>query len=325
MDTQVATRSLRLNERAVAIAARMVDEADALGITRTRVGDGTTVIDCGIGANGGLEAGRLLAEITMGGLGRVDFTEVRFDGFRLPGVQVRTDHPAIACLASQYAGWAIRPERYFAMGSGPLRAVARVETELFGRLEYAEGADGPGVLALEGRDPPDERVASYIAGKAGITPDRLVLLIAPTASLAGGVQVSARVVETALHKMMELGFDVRRVVSGFGTAPIAPVAKDDLRAIGRTNDCVLYGGTVHLMVRGDDEELADLVARVPSSSSRDYGTPFHELFESYGGDFYKVDPHLFSPAEVYVTNLESGRTFHAGGTNAEVLQRSLFE
>ena len=44
-------------------------------------------------------------------------------------------------MASQYAGWAIDPEGFFAMGSGPLRAKARVEKELFGKLGYAEDAD----------------------------------------------------------------------------------------------------------------------------------------------------------------------------------------
>ena len=43
---------------------------------------------------------------------------------RAPLVQVVTDHPVRACLASQYAGWAIKEGKYFAMGSGPMRAAA---------------------------------------------------------------------------------------------------------------------------------------------------------------------------------------------------------
>ena len=217
----------------------------------------------------------------------------------------------------------MKPEGYFAMGSGPLRAIARVETELYEKLDYAEPADGPGVLVLETRAPPTAEVAAWLAQKSGVDAERLTLLVAPTASPAGGVQISARVVETALHKLLHLGFDVRSVLTGFGTAPVPPVAKNDLRAIGRTNDCVLYGGSVHLTIRGDDDELARLTERLPSSASRDYGTPFYELFQHYGGDFYKVDPALFSPAEVYISNLDSGRTFHAGGRNADVLRRSL--
>ena len=322
-EERVPGGSLRLNERAVAIADAMVADAEVLGVVASTLENGARLVDCGVEARGGLEAGRLMAEICMGGAGRVTFTSVELDGLRLPGVQVWTDHPAIACLGSQYAGWAIKPEGYFAMGSGPLRAIARVEHELFDRLGCAEPPSGRGVLVLEARTAPNAAVAAYVAGKAGLTADRLTFLVAPTASPAGGVQISARVVETALHKMLELGFDVRNVVTAFGTAPLAPLAKNDTRAIGRTNDCVLYGGVVHLTVRGEDEELQALAPRIPSSASPDYGTPFYDIFQRYGGDFYKVDPHLFSPAQVSLTNVKSGRTFEAGAVNAAVLRQSL--
>jgi methenyltetrahydromethanopterin cyclohydrolase len=124
--------------------------------------------------------------------------------------------------------------------------------------------------------------------------------------------------------METLGFDVRRVLSAMGTAPIPPVAKNDLRAIGRTNDCILYGGQARYTVRAGDDELSELVSKVPASASRDYGTPFYEVFERYGGDFYKIDPLLFSPAEVWLTSTETGRTFHAGHLNPEVLTASCY-
>jgi methenyltetrahydromethanopterin cyclohydrolase len=324
MEEWVGRGSLRLNERAAEIADAMAIDAGVLGIGVSTLKNGARLIDCGVAAPGGLEAGRLLAEVCMGGAGRVNFTSVDLDGLRLPGVHVWTDHPAIACLGSQYAGWAIKPEGYFAMGSGPLRAIARVEHELFDRLGYAEPPSGRGVLVLETRTAPDAMVAAYVAAKAGLPPDRLTILVAPTATPAAGVQISARVVETALHKMLELGFDVGSILTGFGTAPLAPIAKSDTRAIGRTNDCVLYGGTAHLTVRAEDEALQDVASRIPSSASRDYGTPFYDLFQRYGGDFYKVDPHLFSPAQVSLTNVKSGRTFQAGSVNAAVLRQSLF-
>jgi methenyltetrahydromethanopterin cyclohydrolase len=323
MGERTADGSLRLNERAAAIADAMVADALALRIATSVLEGGAAVIDCGIATPGGLEAGRLLSEVCLGGLGQVSLTSLEIDGVLLPGVQVRTDHPALACLGSQYAGWAIKPEGYFAMGSGPLRAIACVERELYERLGYREPSTGRGVVVLEARTPPDTAVAGYLAAKASLAAERLTLLVAPTASAAAGVQISARVVETALHKMLELGFDVGKVLSAFGTAPIAPVAKSDTRAIGRTNDCILYGGAVHLTVQAEDEELADLAPRIPSSASKDYGTPFYELFKRYGGDFYKVDPHLFSPARVALSNVKSGRTFEAGELNASVLRLSL--
>ena len=153
-------------------------------------------------------------------------------------------------------------------------------------------------------------------------PSQLTFVVAPTASLAGGVQISARILETGLHKMETLGFDVRKVVSGIGSAPVPPVAKNDIRAIGRTNDCILYGGRARYTVRAEDDELAALVDQVPAAASSDYGTPFYEIFKRYGGDFYKIDPLLFSPAEVWLTNATTGRTFRAGGVNPDVLTQS---
>ncbi len=227
-------------------------------------------------------------------------------------------------MASQYAGWAIQVGKYFAMGSGPLRAHARVEKELFAKLGYAEQAER-GVLVLETRTLPTDEVAAWVGQKAGLTPSQLTFVVAPTASLAGGVQIAARILETGLHKMDTLGFDVNKIVSGVGTAPLPPVAKNDLRAIGRTNDCILYGGQARYTVNAEEAELAALVPRIPSSASKDYGTPFYDIFKRYDSDFYKIDPLLFSPAEVWLTSVQSGKTYHAGHVNPEVLRASLVE
>ena len=227
-------------------------------------------------------------------------------------------------MASQYAGWIINPDGFFAMGSGPIRAKARVERELFAKLGYSEDAVR-GVLVLEGRAFPTDEVAAWVAAKARLSAGAITFVVAPTASVAGGVQIVARVIETGLHKMDTLGFDVRRVVSASGTAPIPPVAKNDMRAIGRTNDCILYGGQARFLVDAADEELAALAERLPASTSSDYGTPFREIFKRYDNDFYKIDPMLFSPAEVWLTSTSSGRTFHAGRLDPAVLRASLFE
>jgi len=180
-------------------------------------------------------------------------------------------------------------------------------------------------LMLEGRQMPDEELAVFVADKCRVKPGQLSLLIAPTASLVGSVQVAARSVETALHKMAELGFDVRRVVSGYGVCPLAPVAADDLHAIGRTNDAILYGARVLISVQAEDKEIGDLIEKIPSAGSRDYGTLFYDLFRRYNGDFYQIDRLLFSPAQVEVHNLKSGRTFRAGRINPALLHKSFFE
>jgi len=313
---------LRMNERAWLLADQCADRADELRVTVRTLASGARVIDAGIDAAGGLAAGLVLAELCMGGLGRVELASLTIGGESWPGLQVWTDHPAACCMASQYAGWAINPDGFFAMGSGPLRAKARVEKELFAKLGYADESRR-GVLVLEGRTLPTDAVAVWVAKKAGLAASALTFAIAPTASLAGGLQIAARVLETGLHKMDAIGFDVTRVVSAFGTAPWPPIARSDVRAIGRTNDCILYGGQARYVVRAQDAELAALVERLPASASPDYGTPFYDIFKRYDNDFYKIDPMLFSPAEVWLTSVTTGRTFHGGHVNADVLRLSL--
>jgi methenyltetrahydromethanopterin cyclohydrolase len=312
-----------MNEAASEIADTMSEQVELLRIESFRLPSGARVIDAGVNTTGGIEAGIALAEICMGGLGNISCAPIQIGGQSHAGVLVWTDHPAIACMASQYAGWAISVGKFFAMGSGPLRAHARVERELFEKLGYEEETE-EAVLVLETRTLPDENVVEWVAEKARLQAVQLTFVVAPTASLAGGVQISARIVETGLHKIETLGFDVTRVVSGMGTAPLPPVAKNDLRAIGRTNDCILYGGQARYTVNASDAELEELAQQLPASASRDYGTPFYEIFQRYGGDFYKIDPLLFSPAEVWLTSTESGRTFHAGRLNPEVLEASLY-
>jgi methenyltetrahydromethanopterin cyclohydrolase len=223
-------------------------------------------------------------------------------------------------MASQYAGWQITGEKFFAMGSGPMRAAAGREA-LFDTIGYREKASHP-IGVLETRKFPPDDVCRKLAQACGATPENLTLLVAPTASPAGTVQIVARSVETALHKLFELGFDLSRVVRGAGTAPLPPPAPDDMTAIGWTNDAILYGSTVTLHVRGDDASLAAIGPRVPSSASADHGQPFAAIFERYNRDFYKIDPHLFSPAVIAFANLDTNRTFCFGRVEPEVLARS---
>jgi methenyltetrahydromethanopterin cyclohydrolase len=317
-------KDFQLNERSADIADRIVERALELRVHVQTLANGARVIDAGVNSPGGFAAGQAMAHACMGGLGHVSLASLTLGHDTYDGVHVWTDHPAISCMASQYAGWALQVDTYFAMGSGPLRAIALVEHELFSKLGYTESAKR-GVLVLETRMLPTEEVVAWVSERASLPPSALTFIVAPTASLAGSVQIVARVIETGLHKMDALGFDVRLVTSASGTAPIPPVAKNDLRAIGRTNDCMLYGGQARYTIRADDETLAALAERMPASASPDYGTPFYEIFRRYDGDFYKIDKLLFSPAEVWLTSATSGRTFHAGRLRLDVLRSSLFD
>ncbi len=309
-----------LNELAHELCEQLVAEAADLRVSVAQSGNGVRLIDCGITASGGLEAGRRLAEICLSGLGQVSYVPSQLAETPGLAVQVVTDRPLEACMASQYAGWQIAEGKYFAMGSGPMRSLARKEP-LFAKIGYQESAKvAIGVLETS-KVPPDE-LCHKLAEECGVSPEKLTLLMASTASLAGMVQIVARSVETAMHKLFELGFDLARVESGFGTAPLPPASADNLVAIGRTNDAILYGGEVTLFVRGDDASLEQLGPKVPSGASSDHGQPFAAIFARAGQDFYKIDPHLFSPARIVLSNLDTGRTFAFGRTLPRVIHES---
>jgi methenyltetrahydromethanopterin cyclohydrolase len=257
----------------------------------------------------------------MGDLGRIDIVTLDLDKFWWPGVQVTVRQPAIACMAAQYAGWVIKNGKFFAMGSGPARSLYHREA-IFEEIGYRDNASSA-VIVLEGNALPDKEVAQYIAEKTKVDPKHLYMIIAPTSSLVGCVQISARIVETSLHKMLELGFDIEKVAAGTGLSPIAPVAKDELQAIGKTNDCILYGGKVYLYVQVKDSSIEKILDHIPSSSSPDYGKRFYEIFQAHGGDFYKVDPLLFAPAEIVINNIATGSLNRAGALNSSILRQSL--
>jgi len=307
---------IRLNERAEALTDEMVDLAEAIRVEVSEIG-GARILDCGIAATGGLQAGLQMARICMADLAEVAL----INGHMGPTIAITTDAPVFACLGSQYAGWQVKAGKFFAMGSGPMRALAARE-DIIQHLKISDDSNCA-VGVLESRKLPDESVIAAIREKLPATVTRMTLLVAPASSIAGAIQVVARSVETALHKLHELKFDVNTVVSGFGVAPLPPIAKEELAAIGRTNDAILYGGRVTLWVNCDDDTIDEIGPMVPSNSSRDHGELFADLFARYG-DFYKIDPLLFSPAEVTFVNLQTGRARTFGTTDAALLKKSFF-
>ena len=313
-----------VNRLAAPLVDRLAAEAGALRIAVSAEAGGPRMIDAGAGVPGSVEAGRRIAEICLGGLGTVTISPTG-PVARWPfSVQVQTVDPVTACLASQYAGWSLKGEdeaaHFFALGSGPGRAAAAVEP-LFEELGYRDRSDRI-VLVLEADGPPPPDVVRLVASEADVDPDAITFIYAPTQSLAGSTQVVARVLEVALHKVHALGFPLDRVVDGLGSAPLAPPAPDFVAAMGRTNDAIIYGGRVQLFVRGDDADARQLAESLPSTTSRDYGAPFAEIFSRFNGDFYAIDSHLFSPAEVIVTALDSGRSFRSGQLAPDLVDAS---
>jgi methenyltetrahydromethanopterin cyclohydrolase len=309
-----------VNQLAAPLVSQLLAQADTLQLGVSTHESGCTIVDAGIQHAGSAEAGRLIAEICMGGLGHVTLqTDDRFSGWT-DAVAVTSTSPVLACLASQYAGWALSHEKFFSLGSGPARALAQRE-DLFKELAYVDSAAST-CIVLETDKVPPLQVIEKIVRDTKIPAEHLVVILTPTSSIAGVVQIVGRVLEVALHKAHTLHFPLDNIVSGSGLAVLPPVAKDFMTAMGRTNDAILFGGDVHLQVRGDDEAAAKLAADLPSSASKDYGKTFAEVFKFYEMDFYKIDPMLFSPAKVTVTNVDTGNVFAGGYLNADLINLS---
>src|SRR5512136_1254852 len=311
-----------VNELGFEVFEEMLDLADDLQLEVLELENGTVVVDAGIRAKGGLWAGIFLSRLCMADLADIQIIPMDVKGIPLPGVQVVTDHPTVSCMASQCAMWQVKTDKYFAMGSGPARALARKTKDLYEKIGFEEYSD-VAVLVLESNKLPDAAVASHIAEKCGVDPAHLRLAVAPTNSVAGLVQVSARVVETGLHKLFTIGFDINTIKSGWGRAPIAPVVGDATMCMGASNDAIIYGGETYYTLEYENlEELQQFLSNMPSEASKDYGAPFYKTFKAAGFDFFKVDHNVFAPAKVVVNEIKSRRTFVCGKVNPEVLLES---
>ena len=311
-----------INEMGFEVFEEMLDYSDELQIEVHELDNGTVVADAGVEAQGGYGAGVYLSRLCMADLAEIQLTPFDIKGILLPGIQVATDHPAISCMASQCAMWQIKADKYFAMGSGPARVLARKTRDLYDKIGFEELSD-VAVIVLEANKLPDEKVSALIAEKCSIDPADLRIAIAPTDSIAGLVQVSARVVETGLHKLFTMGFDINTIKCGWGRAPISPITGDATMCMGSSNDAIIYGGETYYTLKYENlEELQQYLKGMPSQASRDWGAPFYKTFKAAGFDFFKVDHNVFAPAKVVMNEIKSRRTFVSGKVNLDVLAES---
>lgn len=318
-----------VNKLTQPLVQELIDNADKLRLDIQTMDNGCTLIDAGINVPGGLEAGRIITEICLGGMGTVSIEHSTYTENWPLSITVYTSNPVLACLGSQYAGWSLSHEKYFALGSGPARAMATKEKEgkvlpveeLYQELDYRDKAE-TATLVIENDALPPVEIIEKIAKACGVTFDKLTIIVTPTSSLAGSVQVVGRVLEVAMHKAHELHFPLENIIDGMGSAPICPPHPDFVQAMGRTNDAILFAGQVHIFVKGSDEDAETLATALPSSTSKDYGKPFAQVFKDAKYDFFKIDGMLFSPASVIVTAVESGNSFRAGKLDNDLLNQS---
>ena len=302
---------------------KLCNQADKYGIIVKDTKSGAILIDAGIKARGGFLAGKLITEICLGGYGEARISHTQLDNLTFPSILVHTDDPAIATLGSQFAGWQIKIEDYSAIGSGPARALALKPRDIYDKIRYKDESN-VAVIVLETSKEPPETVITHISKQSKITPENLSIILVPTTSMAGSIQVSGRIVETGIHKLTKLGLDPNTITSAWGHAPIASLHPKFAQAMGRTNDAILYTGTAYYVVQyDDDDKLKKIVKKAPSLASKNYGRPFHEIFKNAGYDFYKIDPNLFAPAVLAVNNAKTGSIFKSGQINVEVFKQSI--
>ena len=303
----------------------MIEKADELNIAVSKLNNGATIIDCGVNVDGSLKAGEYYTKVCLGGLAEVgisipgDLSEK----FALPSVKIKTDFPAISTLGAQKAGWSVSVGDFFALGSGPARALAKKPAETYEEIKYEDDAD-IAILTLESDNLLGEDVADAIAKDCGVEVKDVTLLVAPTSSLVGSIQIAGRVVENGTYKMLEaLHFDVTKVKYAAGIAPIAPIDPDGLKAMGKTNDAVLFGGRTYYYIESEEgDDIKDLAEKLPSSAADGYGKPFFDVFKEAEFDFYKIDKGMFAPAEVVINDLRTGELFKAGYVNVDLLKKS---
>jgi methenyltetrahydromethanopterin cyclohydrolase len=321
--------SASVNKLSQPLVQELLDNADKLRLDIQTLANGCVIVDAGIEATGGLEAGRIITEICLGGMGTVSLSHNPLIEQWPLTVNVHSSNPVLACLGSQYAGWSLSHEKYYALGSGPARAMATKTKEgedepveeIYNELGYQDNGTET-VLIIENDKIPPIEIIEKVAKSCDVDLENLTIIVTPTSSIAGCVQVVGRVLEVALHKAHELKFPLENIVDGSGSAPLCPPHPDFVQAMGRTNDAILCAGQVHLFVKGTDEEAEKLATALPSSTSKDYGKPFAQIFKDYEYDFFKVDGLLFSPAKVIVSAVESGNSFQAGKLDHALLRQS---
>ncbi len=315
---------LSINKLAYMWAKKLIEAPDYYRVKVEKLLSGATVIDTGIEAHGGYEAGLMATRIAMGGAGTANLGYADYNGLKFPTVNVTTDHPAVALFGAQLAGWRIKPEGYLADGSGPARALAKKPKNVFQKIEYQDTAD-LAVLLMEAEELPPDSAAYYIADRCNVEPENVYMVMTKTTSLAGMVQISGRIVETGLFRLDLLGLDPKKVLYGAGYAPVMPVHTDGGMAMGRAEDALTYGGVTTYIVDEPEDSLKEIAEKAPSSNCSDYGKTSYEIYKAVNFDFTQIDPALFAPAEITLTCAKTGATFHCGEINYDLIRRSALE
>ncbi len=321
---------LSVNREALKIIKKILAYPDFYSVEISTLSNKVTIID---GSHGTYEFGRLVGEICMGGFGSCQFTNISVKGVFIPGLLVQTSHPVMALIGSQKADQISikiqkgeKTKKYNYMVSGPFRAKTRLDKVLFDIIKYSDDSEET-VIVFESAKITDENIMEQVFAKCKLDSSKTVAIFTPTNSIPGTVQIAARVIKTGIHILREQDFNPHYLKYAMGTTTLAPIAKDDLQAMGRTNDSIIYGGRDYITVdvpKEEEAQMVELLKKCPSNVSSSYGKPFYDIMNEVKFDFSKVDSKLFAPAILTINNIRTGKTYTAGEVNEDILWRSYF-
>jgi methenyltetrahydromethanopterin cyclohydrolase len=316
---------ISVNKNVMPKVRYLIEHAEQLGCRHFRLESGAHIIDMGVEQKGGFEAGRLFAEITMADLATCHLTNHVLPGdISVLAVEMYTAEPLLACLCSQIGGYPLSSGDFAAIGSGPGRAKAALDIDhSFHFTDYRDNSDEV-VFGIQANHFPDEGMVRQVERDCRVVPENIYFLAHKTSSIVASIQVSARILEQTVNKMIKKGFDLSTLEYARGFCLVAPLDLDPEAAMGKINDSLLYGGQSEFWVKWDDHKIQEILPKLVTESSKDYGRLFRELFIDAGRDFYKMDLDIHSPASVQIVNMNSGKMFKAGRLREDLIKKSFF-
>lgn len=311
--------TISLTKEVIPLVKKMIEQAEKLKITVKKI-DEATIIDCGINTEGSFSAGLFFTKISLGGLAKVQLNLPISKDNSLLTVQVDTSFPVLATLGCQAASWNINKGDFFGMACGPGRALAKKPSKVFKLLDYQDENE-KAILCIESDQLPNEEVIQYLAEKCHVEKKNLFLLMIKTACLVEYVQMAARAIELGIFRLVEqLGYPKERILHAVGTGIIPPMSQDNELSNDRVNNALIYGTKLYLIVKSEqDDNLPELIKKIPSKSSPSYGKKFLDLFNEAGKDFAKFDLSLLAPTEIIVNDIRTGKIYHDGKINLGLL------
>jgi methenyltetrahydromethanopterin cyclohydrolase len=332
VDDSVPAPRSGFNKSALNLVNKLIDDADRYMVTVEEFECGATLVDAGLTAQGGFQAGEIVTEICQCGNGKARIMPIQYEDTVLISVFVTNDCPAQSILGSQFTGWHVRLEGFSANASGPGRALAKDPDDPFHKLLFGEESN-VAVLLLETDKKPQEAVVLEIAEKCGVSPENLFLIAFSVFSETGSILACARVIEAGLLRLVQVGLDPLLVRHAWGYAPIVSFVSNPDEVKERIKASILCGGVAGFTVEFDDDErLRTMVNQAHGSALKmfqeakrlaEQNPRYKDLFQEAEVDLLKIDPNVVAPAMVTISSLKTGRSFSAGKIDVEALKRAL--